>query len=362
MCNNQIESNGQLLYKAIQKDNSMKIDSSSKDLNAQSTILYALGMYHRLYRHKDINQCIHSTLKYLQSNSISIILQKNQQQPQQNLGELINGETGTTAFGILGLIEICAASDHFCTHYTQQLKSWINGLITMREYKLLSDKHRLTKGAFAEKIKSPSDYNKQYDAECYLTFCRLLKYKKQLVQYISCDDHIWTEIESIIEGLDEYYIAYDADNDDAHWIVQALYDRWLQLSGMNNEFMNHYMVNLMRDKLESVIDPKLQNIARCHLVEAMVDTLHAITVRVDHSKYTKKNDSLHELRDALSALIPMRYEYISKQQLFENEADSKFDGAFVGDHDGGRIRIDDNVHCLCALMKIDSLYYHSENE
>merc|ERR1712228_1046274 len=243
----------------------------------------------------------------------------------------------------------------------QQLKAWINGLLTMREYKLLSNQHQLSQGAFAERIASPTDYNKQYDAESYFAFCRILKYKKALTYHINSDDLIWSAIEVVIEGLDEYYIQY-TDDDNAHWIVQSWHDRWIQF----NHFINYFMINLMKDKLQNVISPKLENVSRCHLVEAMVDTLHAIKLSIDSSQYQQqKNDSLILFRDVLIALIPKRFEYISTKQLFADEVDfyfeSRFDGAFVGDVDAQKIRID-SVHCLCALMKIDLFYYQAQKD
>ena len=325
LCKNQVESSGHFLY----------------DTNTQNVGLYALGMYHRLNPHKDMKKCIDMTIGYLSNHSLSITLQKNDAIAPQKLGELIMGGTGSTALAILGLTEICTLSDdHFCAHYIQQLKAWTNGLLTMREYKILSNTN--DNGLFAETIQAPTDYNKEYDAESYLALCRLIKYKQTLLPFIHFDDALWRKIDVAIKSLDEYYIQNDDDdNDTAHWIVESLHDRWITLP--HNPFSNYFLIKLMKQRMENVMQPSLENVTRCHLIAPMIDTLHALQVSVDSSHYKKQFDSMHEFHVILRALIDKRFAYILKQSLFEND-------------------IDESAHCLVALMKFDLFYNHLQDE
>merc|ERR1712130_486123 len=184
-------------------------------------------------------------------------------------------------------------------------------------------------------------------------------------------DALWNDIKNIVNGLDEYYLKY-GDENDAHWLIQSWFERWIVLNDrLNathspNNFMNHYIVSvLMKNKLETRMDIT-SNIGRCYLVEAMLDVMYATKYSIDHSQYKyDENDPFYLFNQTLSNVVQKRYNILSQNQLFKDKVDfyfeSRFDGAFVGDGDNKRIRIDDTQHCLCALMKIHTFYYQ-QNE
>jgi len=186
-------------------------------------------------------------------------------------------------------------------------------------------------------------------------------------------------------GLDEYFIKYRHQND-AHWVLQSWFDRFVVLNndndgnGVVNNFMNHYIVStLMMDKLDED-EKKYPFIAdktgRCSQVEAMVDVMYAIQVIIDSSEYkTSDNlESLHKSKDDIWNGIKERYKVITLHQRFESKFqrlfidESSFDGSFISDvpfdgpTDHDVIRLDGTQHCVCALMKLNMFLYFEETE
>eukprot|EP01084_Bolivina_argentea_P155892 271650_1 len=259
MCINQFDSNGQFLYEIKLKPDTIEIDTHLNNAARQGGGLYAIGLYYRLnhQHHNDktqgfsITDCIDNTMRYLTSKSVPIVfasetLQIFNQKTIENIGELYDASTGATALALLGLIDICIINDNMCHKYMNQFKLWIQGIITMRNHKLITiDQRILNEGAFAKNLIS-SEYNSAYyDSESYLALSKLLKYKQHLMDNIN-DCELWDEIFDIINGLDEYYIEYKYE-DDTHWLIQAWYNRWVLLNTNINtidNFMNYYMIQI----------------------------------------------------------------------------------------------------------------------
>ena len=170
MCNNQFVSNGQFLYEAYLKENSIDFDPTSNNMPRQAGGLYAIGMYYRLNQdHTDnefsIAQCMHNSIQYLKYMSVQVQFNKS---IELNNGELIDGCTGATALAVMGMVEICTVDQDICNQYLDTFKSWIQGLISIRYYKLAVDNNTLASGAFGSKLSKPESSSDYYDSEAYL--------------------------------------------------------------------------------------------------------------------------------------------------------------------------------------------------
>eukprot|EP01083_Nonionella_stella_P310324 1102143_1 len=369
MCTNQNELNGEFLHEPVLHKDSVKIDTKPNNMARQSGGLYAIAMYYRLNRHQhndaeqgfSITECIHHSIRYIQNMSVTT------NDPNTGTFALVDGSTGATALSLLGMIEICVIDRALCGEYSNQFLLWIQGLITMRQHKLTNDRNILTHGAFSKKVKHLDESTAYYDSESYLALSRLLQHKKHLLLVIKEKDMLWNTVQDIVNGLDEYYIQYRTQSD-AHWLIQAWFTRWIVLNSQTNNFMNHYMVSdLMKPKLEAIIRPHV-HMARCHLMEAVVDVIDAIQITIDTSQYTvNASNPLRVFRDLLWDLLQKRYVSMTANQLFDAKVnfyfESRFDGGFVGDRvkANDELRIDNTQHCVIALMKIQNLLFMNDD-
>ena len=180
MCSNQFESNGQFLYEAYLKDNSIEYDPTNNNMPRQAGGLYALGMYYKFNRNQSqtlegfsTTECIHNSIQYLRSMSVDVQYNTFMQLPYKT-GQLVDGCTGATALAVMGMVEICVADQQICQEYIETINSWIQGLITMRYYKLETDNNTLAEGAFGSTLTTPGHSSDYYDSEAYLAFTRIL--------------------------------------------------------------------------------------------------------------------------------------------------------------------------------------------
>lgn len=402
LCSNQYETNGQFLYQADLHSHHISI-SDENNAPRQAGALYSVALYFRLYHNKpdiintlpfDSLSCIDNSVQYLTSISISITLETDDKQLLN--GKLIDGNLGATSLAILGMIEICVTQfnkieSNLCIKHWDIFNQWIHGIIRMRNYKLRQDNHILKEGLAAEDLNKPFEFDKYYDAELYSALSRLLKFKNYMISYLPKEDLLWSMINDIIIGIDEYYLTYNHFID-YHWLEQAWFDRWVTLNRddntQQNPFIDHYMVSiLMKDKWNEqwiylnqagsdISKKKLQ----CYAVEGILDMLHAAKIAspfLNESKYGEpinKNDSsipydeLYFWKKDLWNFVETKYHNIRYNQYFKREVDfyyeSKYDGAFSQSNPQNppnHIRIDDTQHCICALMKLQQFIYSNRS-
>ncbi len=335
MCINQFKSNGQFLYEIELTNDSILIDVEKNNYPRQGGGLYGIGMYYRLNHNKhntilkgfSIINCIDNTMRYLQSHSKTIKSKYISNNNENINGELISGNTGATSLAFMGLIDICIINDNICSKYSSQFELWLHGLITMRNHKLITiDNNTLHKGAFAKKT-TTNFQNKSslyYDSESYVVLSKLLQYKQHLItNIVSNNNKIWTDIRNILERLDEYYIEFRGE-DDAHWLIQAWYNRWVLLNSQNtntiDNFVNYYMIEiLMKNTLNSPMNIEYSG-ARCYLVEANTDVMYAVNVLINNSKHNnqKQNNSLYIWNDLLYKILNNIYIYFYIQSIVIN--------------------------------------------
>ena len=201
MCSNQFTSNGQFLYELKLHQDKITIDLNENNMPRQAGALYSVALYFRLYHtnHDIIDQfsfsiieCIDNSIQYLTSMSIPVEFEgeggtKNDILNHNNelYGKLIDGNVGATALGIMGMIEICVTQyniiqNNLCISNLDIFKSWIKGLISMRNYKLKQDDNILSQGAFPRDLNKLSESSEFDDGEGYVAFARLMKFQNYL--------------------------------------------------------------------------------------------------------------------------------------------------------------------------------------
>mmetsp|Transcript_45645 Transcript_45645/g.73042 ORF Transcript_45645/g.73042 Transcript_45645/m.73042 type:complete len:562 (-) Transcript_45645:315-2000(-) len=412
MCSNQYESNGQFLYQFDLHKNHIEVVDDNNNVR-QAGGLYSIGQYYRMLyasevtndneamaetqntrlnpNHFSVADCLTNSIRYLQNISESFTNTNLRHLHQLNTGSLIDGNTGATALALLGMIEICVAEQqnrdllqthNLCHTYLPQIRSWIAGLLLMRHAKLQTDLYMLRRGAFSQNLEDPaSESSAYYDAESYLALSRLLKYQHFLTAYIASSDELWSHIAQTATVLDEYFMQYKHE-DDAHWALQAWFDRWVTFNfdAPRNKFMDRYMVahlmkhkwiELMGDSIDLHDDYVLLK-SSCASLEAGVDILHAVHVasdaltnftEIEHLQQYALHDELREFKQDVWDILRFKFEVLFTKQLFEYEADfyyeAKYDGAFLGDNMDAleQVRVDNTQHCISALMKLYSLFY-----
>jgi len=370
LCLNQLE-NGEFLPEIqVETNELLLIDDNSID--HQSQALYSIAMYYTLNHDKlkDVKQkaliieCIIKSSQYLQTQSISIPFDD---------GQLLEGNTGSTGLAINAIIEICinnkdVVMNRICHNYADQFLLWTQGLISMRNYKLQSNNGFMIKGAFPESLQKLDISNSEQDSKAYLAFTRLIRFKKYLYSLIDeKDNKMWTEISSTLNGLDKYYFKYP-NEDDAKWLIQAWFQRWVTLninsSPTINPFLDEYIIKLMKPKVEEQFLSTMHN-HHCNFIESILDFIHALSIKTKSSKYDIINEKKNlQLIDTIKGLMTdMERAYIRAMglQIFYDKVDfyfdKRFDGGFIN-HKTMKLKADYTSHCLCAFMKIKQLFFN----
>ena len=129
------------------------------------------------------------------------------------------------------------------------------------------------------------------------------------------------------------------------------------------------MSTLIRDKVESeLVDARKSSSYsekdKCALMEGLVDSVHAVGMVMNGSQYESSPDvlALEGLETDLWSVLEDKYGVISSHQIFadamELHFESRFEGTFTnGDGDRDHSRVDYTQHCICALMKVESLLF-----
>merc|ERR1719361_525009 len=132
------------------------------------------------------------------------------------------------------------------------------------------------------------------------------------------------------------------------------------------------VTNLIREKLENdLVEAKKSSHYsekdKCALMEGLVDSVHAIGVVINGSHYesTPATLTLEGLQTDLWDVMEEKYGVITAHQIFGEDMESenlhfedRFEGTFTnGDGERDHSRVDYTQHCICALMKVESMLF-----